>query len=317
MSGEGAGARVLAGVLRIDERQFDACIDGLLDQQGCDVSYQVFGHFNEREASRRLYASLGLDAGMFDVRCRIDADMVIVHPRLLAAAATLFQRHPRVDTITVGLHDFFTDGEIKGLHLWSPRVRWLTAPPWLFGDAVMDTSRWTLTVTELQEPLVLHSPDPGIDQSLRYGSHRALKGLAKGPHAKRWKEFRQMAEAFEREPHPRRGLAIAAALDAMTGPELGEHIDAVVGTGFTQADRIHDLSEEHDLLERFRAALDPERLGRICEERSSAITGLLLTDGSRPGRLRALRRRASLFSYHRLSGAPDAAALRQEFLAEL
>ena len=312
--------RVLAGVLRIDERQFDSCIEGLLSQQDCDVSYQVFGHFNKREASRRLYASLGHDGETFDVRCRLDADMVIVHPRLFSAAASVFSSHPNVDTITVGLHDFFTDSEIKGLHLWSPRVRWLTAPPWLFGDAVIDTSRWTLTVTGLTQPLVLHSPDPGPEQALRYGSHRALKGLMRGPHAKRWKEFLQVADAFGREPDPRRALAIAAALDAMTGPALADHIGAVTGTGFVRTDRILELARSDGLLEQFRSALSPERLAASCEERSQAIEDLLPSahggEGS-PRRLSALRRRASLFALYRLGAPPDGSALREEFLSAL
>lgn len=304
------------GMLRTDEAQFAAALSAVRSQEGCRVSYEVIGGFEEQEASRRLYSGFNDGVGRFDVRARVDADMVITSPRLLAAAAHLFAEDDRVDTITVGLEDFFTGAEIKGIHLWRREVRWLSMPGALFGDAVFDTSRRTLTVVDLPRPVALHAPEPSAAQSARYGSHRALKALVKGPTSKNWVDHRAVVATQRSDPHPARLLAIAAIVDVIEGQALDQHLEASLGRQALDVDRLAALSQEPDLIGRASGILeDPDRLSRICTTLGPVVRAVTARETPRgaPRHAGFVKRARQSWSY-RVHGSPDEAALRGRFL---
>lgn len=274
---------VLAGMLTVDESQFERALAAMREQEGCNVSFEVFGAFDEREAHRRLYASLSRSRRRFDVRCKVDADMVIIHPRLFAVAARTFECFPQLDTIMVPLHDFYTDGEINGLLMWSPRVKWTSSADWIFSDAATNTSRNLLTLKSLTAPVALHAPDPAPEQAARFGSHRALKGLAKGPRAKNWRHLRHVIAANKSERDPRRSIALAAALDAATGPLLDDHLSAATSGPAIDIDRIIAISQSESLVPRINALLGDERtLADACEARGPTIRAFLTKPTPRP-----------------------------------
>jgi len=305
------------GMLYTDEAQFESALRAVREQQGCSISYEVIAGFAEQEASRRLYSGFNDGSGRFDVRARVDADMVIVSPYLLAAAAGLFAEESRVDTITVPLHDFFTGKAIKGLHLWRREVRWLSMPGPLFGDAVFDTSRRTFTVTDLPQPVALHAPDPSPSQSARYGSHRALKALTKGPDSKRWGHFRSVITTQNQEPHPARLISIAALFDAISGGDLDSHVRAALGERPLDIERFDALAQDPALIDRITAILEDRReLSRICESRGPLVAAATRaeTAGRRRLAFGALALRTRQAAGHRMHGAPQEASLRSRFL---
>lgn len=304
------------GMLHTDESQFETALAAVRGQQGCAVSYGIIGGLEKQEASRRLYAGFNEGVGRFDVRARVDADMVIVSPHLLAAAARLFGEDGRIDTITVALQDFFTGTEIKGLHLWRREVRWLSSPGPLFGDAVFDTSRRTLTVTGLPRPVALHAPDPTPAQSARYGSHRALKAVLAGAGSKRWDAFRSVLATQREQPHPSRLISIAALHELLRGDHIEEHLRAVLDRSDVDPDRLAALSRDPALIEQVAAILsEPRELDAVCERLRSPVRTAIAQ-----GHVRGTPRPAALLLRVRRSisvrrhGVPDEGALRRRFM---
>jgi hypothetical protein len=317
MRGVQATPTAFIGILHTDEAQFESSLAAVREQQGCRVAYQVIGGLTKHEASRRLYSGLNDGVGRFAVRARVDADMVIVSPHLFSAAAALFAEEDRIGKITVALDDFFTGTEIKGLHLWRREVRWLSMPGALFGDAVVDTSQYTLTVTDLPRPVALHAPDPSLSQSVRFGSHRTLKALVKGPTAKQWTHLRAMVANQARYPHPARSIAIAAVVDAVDPAGLERHLPAMLGQGALDLDRLGALAADPGLTGRASGLLEDDAWRTdVCDRLGPVVRTSIGSGDQRRGRLivQALTSRVQRSLAYRVRGALDEHRLRSRFL---
>jgi hypothetical protein len=320
MSGAASMPTVFVGILHTDEAQFESSLAAVREQQGCRVAYQVIGGLAEQEASRRLYSGLNDGVGRFDVRARVDADMVIVSQHLFAAAGALFAEEDRLGTITVALDDFFTGREIKGLHLWRREVRWLSMPGALFGDAVINTSRYTLTVTDLPRPIALHAPDPSLSQSARFGSHRTLKALVQGSGSKQWTHLRAMVAEQARVPHPARSIAIAAVVDAVDAGGLERHLRATLGRGALDVDRLGVLADDPELTGRALGLLEDDAWRvQVCDRLGPVVRASIGSGDQLRGRLivQALTSRVQRSLAYRVRGAPDEHRLRSRFLEHL
>ena len=202
--------RVLAGILYSGEPTLSRAIDALEAQQDIDLRIVLFGGFDQWEAHRRLYRTFNETGNDVDMFVKVDADMVILHERLLAVLHAFLSDHEQLDRITVGVHDWLADAPIPGMHVWRSSVRWLEDPPALQTDLARNTVRAKLSYIDSPERLVLHAPDPTDVQAARYAARRTLKATARPNSRWEWARLEGLLSRALEDPQPARRIAAAA-----------------------------------------------------------------------------------------------------------
>ena len=298
--------RALVGVLHVGEPSLMQAIDSVDAQERVDSTLHLIGHLPKWDAHRALFNHFTSEGEAYDVMVKLDADMEILHPRLLAASGDLFARHQRVDHIVFGVDDWLSGERIMGMSIWRGGVRWEGPPPDLFTDLAPSSARGRLKLMDLDRPLVAHAQSPSETQALRYGAHRALKAARTGK-ASRLDRLEAFVHFTTTNPDPIRVLALAAAEAALLDPAFGRKmVDGLTTVTENDLSRLrgraqHPHEIERSLLlqiERIRATRFPGA------PPAPTPTGLL--DRARG----SLRRR--------LSPPPlDTQRLRAEFVASL
>lgn len=214
-----------------------------------NVSTEIF-HIADKpkhEANVALYGTFSRRSIQFELLSRVDADMVIVEKRLFYAAARVFERHPDVDHLIIGVDDFFSGRKIDGLHLWRGGVTWNDSPPDLFSDLGHTTVRRKVKWAPTDRSLVLHAHEPSRLECARYGAHRGLKFRASG-NSTRGRDLEDFVRYAGQSPDPRRLLAVAAVEASLSDPVFGRRF----------VDGIHLIDEQDwtQLLSRCEVADD-------------------------------------------------------------
>nr|WP_281720365.1 hypothetical protein [Nitrosomonas nitrosa] len=168
-------ARILVGTLRSIENEFESCCEALRQQ-----SLQTFEHFvisglPKLEAHDALFHAFMARSHEFDMFLKLDADMVLTRPTMLAELSACFSEDKGLQLLTVGVHDFFSARLVNGLHMFRSDVRWNPRGDVLFTDVnEVDKFRTRLDFDVLA-PAALHCPNPSPFQAFHYGLHRGLK----------------------------------------------------------------------------------------------------------------------------------------------
>jgi len=309
--------RVLVGTLHVGEPGLAAAVGSAESQHGVQVTMSLIGHLPKWEAHDELFRRFTTLGHGYEVLAKLDADMEIVHPRLLAAVAVILRAEPEVDEIVLGVDDWLSGKRMQGIRFWRGGVRWDAPPPDLFTDLAPSSARKRWSWIDTGIPLVVHAEDPSDLQALRYGAHRGLKAVStrKGSRLHRLEEFSRFAVA---NPDPQRLLALAAI-------EVSLHDEA---TGRLLVDGTAPVRTE--LVERLRErSQDVDGMLEAVLSRSAALRGPVVkapspTVGSR---VREIHRRILSSRRRILSGrsaptsgirrADQDARLRHLFLAEL
>ncbi len=242
--------RVLVGMLHVGEPRLDSAVARAEAQEAVDVTMSLIGHLPEWAAHEELFRRLTTMGPDFDVLVKLDADMEIVHPRLFAAVAAVFDADPELDHIILGVDDWLSGERIQGIQFWRGGVRWDAPPPDLFTDLPASSARRGWSFIDTGVPLVIHAEEPSDLQALRYGAHRALKAAHTRKPGRRLR-----LEGFARfaagHPEPQRLLALAAVeaslRDEGTGREL---VDGTQPVRTELIERLRERSQDvPDLLE--------------------------------------------------------------------
>ena len=315
MAGVSSRPAVLVGVLHVDEPSLPRVRERILAQVDVDVTLVEVANLPERAAHARLYELFSTAGPEHDALVKVDADMELVEPRLLAALGSLFRRHRGLDHVIVGVDDWFSGRRIQGMNAWRNGVRWTAPPPELFTDLPDNTVRTKLKVMDVGRPLVLHAADPSDLQAVRYGLHRGLKAVATGK-ASRLSRLVDVVDHAAAEPARGRLLAVAAiglALRddgaARTLLDATQHDATPSGTA-----GVATLSDE---------VADPDLCGRVRRDLTAltadAGSGPLATARTQPrGRARAVRGRiARALRRDGVADTSDRDRWRDDFLALL
>lgn len=298
--------RALVGILHVGESSLPKAIASVESQQQVEPIIHLIGHRPKWDAHRELFDHFSAVGGDYELMVKLDADMEILHPRLLAASGDILARHLRVDHIVFGVDDWLSGERIMGISIWRGGVRWETPPPDLFTDLAPSTARDRLKLIDLGRPLVAHAQSPSASQAFRYGAHRALKAARTGK-ASRLDRLESFVRFTVRDPHPTRVLALAAAeaalLDVAFGRRLVDGLEAV-----TSDDALRLRDRAHQLDELVRSVIT-----QIDGLRSRSTSGVQAP----PARV-GLAARARDSVRRRLSPPPlDAQRLKEEFVASL
>ena len=222
--------RVLVGVLSAGEPSLDRALEGIASQRGVSTELFHIAGWPKREAHRRLYATFTEHSDDFDFLVKVDADMELVHPRVLAAIGEVFDRFPGVDLVPVAVDDWLSGRQIWSLNAWRRGVRWTGEPPELFTDQAPNTIRGATGLLKAGLPLVVHAAQPSEIQSLRFGAHRALKAASES-HAGRLRSVESIVEFCRENPTIERRLVLVAVESSLRDRRLGrQFVDSLPST---------------------------------------------------------------------------------------
>ena len=85
--------------------------------------------------------------------------------------------HENCDDLQSGLHDFFTDQRIYGLHVIRNTVKWQLSSERIFVDTVNALEKYY--DIENLTPVAYHCPSPELFQCCHFGVHKAVKLVQK------------------------------------------------------------------------------------------------------------------------------------------
>ena len=220
-------ARVRVGVLSSGEPSTDRALGAI--QRQTDVEVEVFhvADLPQWEAHERLIRTFDERGDGFDLLTKVDADMELVHPRLLWILSESFKRFPKADLIEVGVDDWISGTRILGLKSWRGGTRWTGTPPDLFADYAPTSVRQTLSIRDAGVPLILHAVDASPEQALRYGAQRALKAASEfglQHETERIDALERLLDVVAAAPEPSRILAAIGIITALTDPSSGRRL---------------------------------------------------------------------------------------------
>jgi hypothetical protein len=197
--------RILVLTAYSGEPQFERQNALLAVQRGVTIHHQVIEGRAKREA-HALMRSAAATAEGYDWVLKLDGDMVPTSDRSLRVMATEAQQRA-LSRITYTVWDWFTCSHINGVHIFRPGAVETTTEI----DA-LHTDNWIGAIPGItvkrNPPVVLHSPDPSPNQSLRFGLQRGLKARREGARSNHWRTISLVGR------HARRSRAEGAALAA-------------------------------------------------------------------------------------------------------
>lgn len=166
--------RLLVGTMHTSEQEFDACCAAIRSQTGVQFEHIVISGLPHKEAHARLYGTFMEYSSRFDAFAKVDADMVLTRRTVFSELLQWFVQHSAFDKLTIGVHDYFPDRLVTGLHAWRNTVRWpVTDLVFADSDGVPE-NKTHVDLTQLA-PAAYHCPDPSDIQCFHYGVIRAVK----------------------------------------------------------------------------------------------------------------------------------------------
>jgi hypothetical protein len=213
-------AEILVLTLYSGEAEFERCLAALAEQIGVAWEHRVFEHLPNAEAHSRLYSTIMAESERYKVFFKLDADMVLTDPHVLADLVEVFKNNPSLDHLVVAVSDWMTQSYIIGAHLFSHRVSWRDHVETLYVDPDPHFEGTKVVVSRPPRDLISHCDDPSPLQAFHFGAHRALQAsqvyrsiTSCRPHNARiqWTYLEQVWRHLERSQDRRLALAILAA----------------------------------------------------------------------------------------------------------
>ena len=282
-----ARARVLVGILHVDEPSLPAAVASATLQEDVEVVVEPIGPLPKWHAHRKLFATFSEHGGAYDVMVKLDADMQMLHPRVFAAVAETLKRSRRVDHIILGVDDWLSGERIQGIQFWRGGVRWDAPPPQLFTDLGASDAREVFKMIDAPTPLVAHARNPSEAQAMRYGAHRGLKTLVlrKVSRIDRLASFARFVAEHPTRPRP---LALAAADRALHDEASGRLL--IDGDAPVPGELVADLQRAAEdvnilrdsVLERLTSLRSPDAVPELQEQHSRSLRAAF---SSRAGRV--------------------------------
>ena len=297
---------VLVGVLSAGEPSLEKALDGIRAQDSVSVEIIRIADRPKREAHQLLYSTFSERTADVDLLVKVDADMELVHPRVFAAIGEVLDHDTSIDLVSLAVDDWLSGRQIWGLNAWRGGVRWSGKPPELFTDQATNTAREATPLLKAGFPLVLHAVEPSAAQSLRYGSHRALKAASHGT-PRHLNALERLVDFCRDNPAMERRLVQVAVELSLRDPTLGR---ALVDN-YPPAEAIDEATAR-------AAAIDPEELAELARRRIDMLRaelGIAVVEPRNVARLdvrsRAARAGRSLAARSRAAIRPAGGLLRR------
>lgn len=173
--------KLLIITLHAGEQEFAQCEDSIRQQDYPHITHKIIRDMNNVDAHANLYRMIMDASDDYDLFLKLDADMVLNRQTAISEMIAFWQSHDKPDHMTFAVRDFFSDGPITGVHLFSSHCRWKNnIEDDLFPDPNPVLPNKRLIVRHDIASFVDHAPNPTLFSSFHFGVHRALKAFQKG-----------------------------------------------------------------------------------------------------------------------------------------
>ena len=216
--------RILVIVMHSEEGEFEHCLKALREQT-LKVDIEVISGLGNVEAHSALYRMIMERTNQYDYFIKCDADMVMKSLTSISEMISMFKEFPDKNHLCFGLHDFFSDSRIIGIHAFRNDVRWdLSTHGTLLLDPNPINAKTKYIKDDFPAPVAYHVLHPTDFQSFYFGLHRTLKVLRKDETKLNLKTsfehfmlLRLVYQHYLRSFDRRVGLALLGMLKAMDG----------------------------------------------------------------------------------------------------
>jgi hypothetical protein len=109
---------------------------------------------------------------------KLDADMVLCKKNFLKDIIALLHSFKKIDDLQIGVHDFFTDNIVYGIHIYSKHACWKKNDNLIFVDKTDINNKYNIPLNDnIFTPAAWHCPNPSLVQSFHFGIHKAVKAM--------------------------------------------------------------------------------------------------------------------------------------------
>ncbi len=166
--------KILIGILKSKENEFDICIEKLKAQSYSNFDFFVIENKPNKLAHDELYSRFMANSVNCDYFLKLDADMVFVEKDSLDQMMNLFDHS--INHIMFYVNDIPSSLKIPGIQMFRSNVTWTFNDEDLNVDYPPNIQNGSSKLyTNLN--LINHMPCPNDYQLFVYGIHKALKSI--------------------------------------------------------------------------------------------------------------------------------------------
>lgn len=165
--------RVLVGILKSGEKEFESCIQALKQQTIKDTEYFVLENLPNKKAHDTLYQRFMDQSTSSDFFLKLDADMVFTSDDSLEKMLGLFGNE--VAHLFVYVFDVPSSMKIPGIQMFRSDTLWEGSNDLLNVDYRPRLGGTSITLADCD--FVNHMPSPSNYQLFRYGIHKGIKSI--------------------------------------------------------------------------------------------------------------------------------------------
>lgn len=226
--------KILIGIIYCIENELAECIRSIEKQKYTDYEYFVIEKLHKKQAMDRLYQTFMDSSDNYYLFIKIDADMVLARPTFFEEVVKYMSVNSDIDDLQIGVHDFFTDRLIYGLHVFSNRMRWEVTNEMVFTDwPEGDIPFKRVNDKSILAPAAYHCPNPSKFQAFHFGLHKAVKIIQYGRDELRyfaslvhWDNILKLSENFNRnQKNISLAFAILGAYEGLISKMDARHVD--------------------------------------------------------------------------------------------
>jgi len=223
--------RILVGILRTIENEFDECVASLQRQSHGYAEHFVLENLPKESACDTLYRKFMRRSDEFDLFVKLDADMVMERHDFLDRVEQAFAARPWMKLLSLPVQDFFTNQPIFGINIFRSGVEFPLNHDGLFTDQNPVSPEESVFGMDGFDGMVSRCKDPLPFQAFHYGLHRGLKARC-GDLAGRWgrvafhmRFHEALWRNFTSKMDSRLGLACLGGEMALRGDFAIEHVN--------------------------------------------------------------------------------------------
>ena len=166
--------KILIGLLKSKENEFDICIEKLKAQSYSNFEFFVIENMPNKLAHNELYSRFMSSSADCDFFLKLDADMVFVEEGSLNKMISYFNKS--TEHIMFYVNDIPSSLKIPGIQMFRSNVTWTFSDEDLNVDYPPNIGNGSSRIyTNLD--LINHMPLPSDYQLFIYGIHKAVKSI--------------------------------------------------------------------------------------------------------------------------------------------
>lgn len=241
--------KIIVGILFSGENELESCLASLGRQVYQKIDHFVISNLPNIEAHETLFNRFMQVSSEYELFFKLDADMEIKDPNLLANVVEFFQKNPNIDRYTVPVFDCMTDRLVNGANFFRNNAKWTAVEDNVFTDRCCSVPLDRVYVDyNINEKTILHCPNPSLFQAFHFGVHKGVKfnaSVKRWDKVERWQDIDLVWEMLKKYGDKKFGFAALGGELALRGDFNINHVnytDNTLTTYFKSIEKIDTIT---------------------------------------------------------------------------